>query len=247
MNRLLSTLIAVAGLLIVWETAVRVIGVRPIYLPSASSVLMDLWAGRDFLASSIVRTLTETLVGFVGGTMFGLVFGIIFANSKIAERMFFPYFIVSQTIPVIAFGALVIIWFGNGLLSKAIIAFYLTFFPVTVNTQRGLVAVDPQRVALFKSFGSSKLKLFWKLSLPTALPSIMVAIRIGIGMSLVGAIVGEWFGASIGLGVMLLQAMFNEQIVRLWSVILTCGVVGGSLYGIIAAFERRYVFWRTEV
>ena len=92
------------------------------------------------------------------------------------ERMLFPYFVVSQTIPVIAFGALIIMWFGNGMMSKAIIAFYLTFFPVTVNTQRGLVGVDEQRVALLRSFGADSFKTFVKLRFPYALPSIMVAL-----------------------------------------------------------------------
>ena len=161
--------------------------------------------------------------------------------------MLFPYFVVSQTIPVIAFGALVIMWFGNGILSKAIIAFYLTFFPVTVNTQRGLVGVDEQRVALLRSFGAGPLKTFVKLRFPYALPSIMVALRLGISLSLVGAIVGEWFGDVTGLGVILVQAMFNEQMARLWAVILICGLLGGGLYGLMTAVERRYVFWRSEV
>ena len=123
----------------------------------------------------------------------------------------------------------------------------MTFFPVTVNTQRGLAGVDEQRVALLRSFGADLLKMFVKLRFPHALPWIMVALRLGISLSLVGAIVGEWFGDVTGLGVMLVHAMFNEHMARLWAVILVCGLLGGALYSAITAIERRYVFWRAEV
>jgi NitT/TauT family transport system permease protein len=247
MSDILRPVLVLATVLIVWEAAVRGLEIRPFYLPAASVVLADLWGAPKLYADAILRTLTETLLGFVAGVLFGLACGIVFAHARFVERMLFPYFVVSQTIPVIAFGALIIMWFGNGILSKAIIAFYLTFFPVTVNTQRGLVGVDEQRVALLRSFGASSLKTFVKLRFPHALPSIMVALRLGISLSLVGAIVGEWFGDVTGLGVMLVHAMFNEHMARLWAVILVCGLLGGALYSAITAIERRYVFWRAEV
>lgn len=247
MSDILRPVLVFASVLIVWEAAVRGLSIRPFYLPAASAVLADLWGAPKLYVDAIVRTLTETLLGFVAGVLFGLACGILFAHARFMERMLFPYFVVSQTIPVIAFGALIIMWFGNGLLSKAIIAFYLTFFPVTVNTQRGLVGVDEQRVALLRSFGAGPFKTFVKLRFPYALPSIMVALRLGISLSLVGAIVGEWFGDVTGLGVMLLHAMFNEHMARLWGVILVCGLLGGALYSMITAIERRYVFWRAEV
>jgi NitT/TauT family transport system permease protein len=247
MSDILRPVLTFVALLVVWEAAVRGLAIRPFYLPAASVVLADLWSAPSLYFHAVVRTLTETLVGFVAGVLFGLACGTLFAHARFMERMLFPYFVVSQTIPVIAFGALIIMWFGNGLLSKAIIAFYLTFFPVTVNTQRGLSGVDEQRIALLRSFGAGSLKMFVKLRFPHALPSIMVALRLGISLSLVGAIVGEWFGDVTGLGVMLVHAMFNEHIARLWGVILICGLLGGALYSAVTAIERRYVFWRAEV
>ena len=247
MRDVLRPVLAFLVLLAVWEAAVRGLAIRPFYLPAASAVLADIWTLPWLYLAAIQRTLTETLLGFVAGSLFGLACGTLFAHARFVERMLFPFFVVSQTIPVIAFGALVIMWFGNGILSKAVIAFYLTFFPVTVNTQRGLAAIDEQRLQLMRSFGASKLAIFLKLRLPFALPQIMVALRLGISLSLVGAIVGEWFGDTQGLGVMLVQAMFNEEMARLWAVILVCGLVGGALYAIMTAIERRIVFWRAEV
>ena len=247
MREVLRPVLAFVVLLVVWEATVRGFAIRPFYLPAASAVLADIWALPKLYLAAIQRTLTETLLGFVAGSLFGFACGTLFAHARFIERMLFPFFVVSQTIPVIAFGALVVMWFGNGILSKAVIAFYLTFFPVTVNTQRGLAAIDEQRLQLMRSFGASKLAIFLKLRLPFALPQIMVALRLGISLSLVGAIVGEWFGDTQGLGVMLVQAMFNEEMARLWAVILVCGLVGGALYAIMTAIERRVVFWRAEV
>lgn len=157
--------------------------------------------------------------------------------------MLLPIFVAMQAVPVIAFGAIVVIWFGNGLASKVVIALYLTFFPVCVSTARGLARTDPAQVALLRSFGASADVIFRKLSLPVALPSIMTGLKLGISLSLVGAIVGEWFGDTLGLGVMLLQSLYFEDVTRVWVLILMLGVIGEGLFLIMAAIERRYVWW----
>lgn len=243
----LRPLLALAAMMVVWEVAVRGLSIREFYLPPISAVLADIWKMQGLYAQSVLRTGLETVLGFIAGSLFGLACGIVFAHARFVERMFFPFFVVSQTIPVIAFGALIVIWFGNGILAKVVIAFYLTFFPVTVNTLRGLLSVDEQRIALLRSFGAGQLKLFVKLRFPYALPSIFVAFRLGISLSLIGSIVGEWFGDTIGLGVMLLQAMFTESMPRLWGIVVVCGVLGTSLYGLIALIEKRVVWWRVEI
>jgi len=147
---------------------------------------------------------------------------------------------------VIAFGALVVLWFGNTLLAKAVIAFYLTFFPVTVNTLLGLGSVDHRQVALLRSFGASDRQLLFRLQLPTALPQIFVALRLASSLSLVGAIVGEWFGDTTGVGVMLLQAMFTENVPAMWAALLAAALLGTGFYAVVAAVERQLVFWRAE-
>jgi NitT/TauT family transport system permease protein len=242
--RMVATLVCLA---LAWEGLVRGLAIPGYYLPPFSAVFLQVWRSPELFAASVLRTGGETLLGFLAGGLFGLASGILFVHARIVERMFFPFFVLSQSVPVIAFGALIVIWFGNGILAKVAIAFYLTFFPVTVSTVRGLGAVDPQQVALLRSFGARELKLFLSLRFPTALPLIFVSLRLGIGLSLIGAIVGEWFGDTVGLGVMLLQAMFNEQMPRLWATIVTAAVLGSSLYLAIAAVEQRIVWWREEL
>jgi NitT/TauT family transport system permease protein len=239
-------LLGLAVTAVVWEGAVQLFGIRPVYLPRLSTILMSVAATPQAYINGFLRTLAETVLGFVAGAAFGILTGIAFFRLRALKDMVFPIFVVSQTIPVIAFGALVVLWFGNTLLAKAVIAFYLTFFPVTVNTLLGLDMVDPKQVALMRSFGASNGQLLLRLQLPTALPQIFVALRLASSLSLVGAIVGEWFGDTTGIGVLLLQAMFTENMVAIWGALLAAALLGTSFYAVVAAAERRLVFWSAE-
>jgi len=241
-----SPLFAALALALVWELAVQALKISPRYLPALSAVLRDAWSVWPQLLASFNRTLLETLLGFATGATFGCLCGITFSYVRLMERAVFPLFVISQTVPVVAFGALIVIWFGNSLLAKVVTAFFLTFFPVTVNTLHGLASCDPQRIALMRSFGARGPSMFFKLALPSALPQILVGLRLGIGLSLVGSIVGEWFGETLGLGVMLIEAMNSDQIVRIWVVIVACGLMVALLYSVLTLIERKVIWWRAE-
>jgi len=243
----LRGVITIAVIAAVWEGVVVAAGIKPYYLPRLSVILSAIAALPDAYFSGFVRTLTETLLGYAAGALVGVMNGVLFHRSRLLRETVFPLFVISQTIPVIAFGAVVVLWFGNTILAKALIAFYLTFFPVTVNTLTGLEAVDKRQVDLLRSFGATRLALLFKLQLPAALPQIFVALRLACTLSLLGAIAGEWFGDTTGLGVLLLQAMYNEQFVALWAAILMAGLLGTSFYGLVAWAEHKTVFWRSEL
>jgi len=244
-RRLLMHPFVVTLLLVIlfWQGSVTLFSVSPRYLPSIDAVAQDMRDNAGLLLTSTARTLLETLLGFTLGTLFGVACGILFFYVSWIDRAWFPLFVVSQTIPVIAFGALVVIWFGNTLLAKVMIAFYLTFLPVTLNTKRGLQMVDPLHISLLRSFGASGLKRFLILHLPAAAPSIFVALKLGISLSLVGAIVGEWFGDTVGLGVLLIQSMYNEDVVRMWTLIVICGLTGALLYALVERCEQKLAWW----
>jgi NitT/TauT family transport system permease protein len=237
---------AVLIVALLWLVCVPLFKIEPRYLPALPAVIADAASVWRELAAGFWRTFLETVLGFLAGSLLGIAFGIAFASSRLLERALFPIFVALQTVPVIAFGAIVVIWFGNTILAKVVIALYLAFFPVAVNTLRGLEQADPQRIALMRSFGASRLTLFLKLQLPTAAPNIIIGMKLAVALSLAGAVVGEWFGDTVGLGVMLLQALYFEQIARVWVLIIACGVLGTLLYGALALLERRFVWWRPD-
>ena len=232
--------------LVLWEVAVRVLEVSPDKLPAPSAILLTIGSGRSALASAVAATLYEAVLGLVGGTVIGVLSGIAFARFRLLERMFLPYFVASQAVPIIAFGAIIIMWFGNGLASKALIAAYLSFFPVAVNTLAGIRSVDAGEIGMLRSFGAGAFTILRKLQLPAALPAMFTAIRLGAGLALVGAIVGEWFGATQGLGAVLLTAMYDYRIPQLWAGILLTGLTGIVLFSVVAFLQRKIVWWQVE-
>jgi len=190
LRKLIRLLLGLVVAAVIWEGAVQLFGIRPYYLPRLSTILMAIAATPRAYVDGFLRTLAETLIGFASGGAFGVLMGVVFFRVRALREMVFPIFVVSQTIPVIAFGALVVLWFGNTLLAKAIIAFYLTFFPVTVNTLLGLETVDPKQVALMRSFGEAVTAQNRCIRLITSNPIIRRKPRNNIGsrrMSLLGS------------------------------------------------------------
>jgi NitT/TauT family transport system permease protein len=149
--------------------------------------------------------------------------------------------VASQTVPILAIAPMVIIWLKAGWVSVAVISAYLTFFPVTINTLRGLRSPDPVAVELMRSYAASNWQTLWKLRFPAALPYIFTALKVSATASVVGAIIGELpSGIRDGLGGAILN--FNQYYItgpeKLWASILITAVVGIAFYLIIIALER---------
>lgn len=193
------------------------------------------------LVQSALVTIQEALVGFILGALLGLALGIIFAHSNLLERALVPYVVASQTIPILAIAPMVVVWLKAGWWSVAILAAYLVFFPVTINTLRGLRSPDPRAVELMKSYAASSWSTLWKVRFPAALPYVFTALKIGATTSIVGAIIGELpSGIRDGLGGAILN--FNQyyaiQPHKLWAVIIFTAVVGILFFVSVSLLER---------
>lgn len=237
---------SVLAMLFLWQATVAVFGISPDKLPAPSIILATIWRQRATFAAATGTTLEEALLGLVAGTVIGVGSGILLWRFRLLQLMFLPYLVAAQAVPIIAFGAIIIMWFGNGVSSKVAIAVYLSFFPVVVNTLLGIRSVDPGEISLLRSFGAQPRVILFKLQLPAALPSIFTAVRVGASLALVGAIVGEWFGATRGLGVILLAAMFDYQVPQLWAGILLTGLAGTALYAGVVLLQRSVAWWQVE-
>ncbi len=193
------------------------------------------------LAQAAVVTMQEAFVGFVIGTVLGLMLGTIFAHSTLLERALVPYVVASQTIPILAIAPMVVLWLRAGWWSVALLAAYLCFFPVTINTLRGLRSPDPRAIELMKSYAATRWTTLWKVRLPAALPYIFTALKIAATTSIVGAIIGELpSGIREGLGGAILN--FNQyyaiQPQKLWATIIFTAVVGIVFFISVTLVER---------
>lgn len=193
-------------------------------------------------------TLREALVGFLIGGMVGFGLGVLFVRSATAERAFMPYVVASQTVPIIAIAPMVVVWGGRlavpQWLTVSIIAAYLTFFPVVINTVRGLRSPEATSMELMRSYASTPNETLWKVQVPAALPYIFTALKVSAAASVIGAIVGELpAGFRGGLGRDLLQ--FSQQFTaapqKLFAAVIIAGLAGILFVGVVTLAEHRLV------
>lgn len=198
----------------------------------------------EILFRASLFTLLEAFAGFLIGGILGFSLGVLFAHSNLLERGLLPYVVASQTVPLLAIAPMVVIWLGGSWLSVAVIAAYLTFFPVTINTLRGLRSPQPTALELMRSYAATPWEILWKLRVPAALPYIFTALKISATASVVGAIIGELpSGIANGLGRVILN--FNQYYAtgpeKLWATILFASLTGMTFFLIIVILEKIFV------
>jgi NitT/TauT family transport system permease protein len=199
----------------------------------------------EVLWDAALFTAKEAAVGFALGASIGFLLGVLLAHSRLLQRGFLPYIVASQTIPILAVAPMVVVWMGGrgfpDWFSVSVISAYLTFFPVAINTLRGLTSVDPRALELMNSYASNTLQILWKLRLPTSLPYLFAAFKISATASVVGAIIGE-LPASIqdGLGGAILN--FNQYYSttpeNLWATNLVAAALGIVFFLVVVIVEK---------
>ena len=186
----------------------------------------------------------EALVGFLMGASLGFFIAVSLVHSRLMQRAFLPYIVASQTIPMLAVAPMVVVWLQAGWLSVAVIAAYLTFFPVAINTLRGLQSADPRAHELLRTYAASRWKVLWHLRVPASLPYLFSALKVSATASVVGAIIGE-LPSSIegGLGGAILN--FNQYYslvpANLWATNLIAAALGIAFFLAVVVAEKLIV------
>ena len=193
-------------------------------------------------------TAKEAVVGFALGAVFGFALGVVMSQWRVFQRGFLPFVVASQTVPILAVAPIVVVYLGTlhvaAWFSVAVIAAYLTFFPVAINTLRGLLSTDRRAVELMRSFAASRWRILWTLRVPAALPYIFSALKISATACVVGAIIGE-APSSIqeGLGGYIVN--FNQYYTlnpqNLWATNVIAALLGISFFLVIVVAEKLIV------
>jgi len=223
---------------------------RPV-LPAPHQVIVEIWettvekkiTSKRSLVYHTGITLSSTLMGFLIGTTLGILLAIGIVHSRVLDKSLMPWIISSQTIPILAIAPMIIVVLNavgiSGLLPKAMISTYLSFFPVTVGMVKGLRSPEVMHMDLMHTYSATRIQTFWKLRLPYAVPYLFTSMKIGMAASLVGAIVGELpTGAVAGLGARLLAGSYYGQTVQIWSALLMAAFLAGSLVALIGVLEK---------
>jgi NitT/TauT family transport system permease protein len=188
-------------------------------------------------------TLTATMLGFIIGTGAGILLAVGIVYNRAMDASVMPWAIASQTIPIIALAPMIIVVLNSigisGVVPKAIIAAYLSFFPVVVGMVKGLRAPDGMQMDLMKTYSATGLAVFLKLRLPTSMPYLFTSLKVGIAAALVGTIVGELPVQQGGLGVRLLSGSYYGQTVQIWAALFAAALLAAGLVGVVGIIERR--------
>jgi len=188
-------------------------------------------------------TLSATLLGFAMGTGLGILLAVGIVYSRAMDMSVMPWVITSQTIPILAVAPMIIVVLNavgvSGLLPKAIISMYLSFFPVVVGMVKGLRAPDAMQMDQMRTWNTSKAETFWKLRLPSSMPYLFPSLKIAMAASLVGAIVGELpTGAVAGLGARLLAGSYYGQTIQIWSALISAAILAAILVALIGVLQN---------
>jgi NitT/TauT family transport system permease protein len=211
-------------------------------LPAPHQIAEEIWettvekkitSKRSLIYHSSI-TLSSTIVGFMLGTVLGVVLAVSIVENRALESSLMPWIIASQTIPILAIAPMIIVVLNSlgfsGLLPKALISTYLSFFPIVVGMVKGLRSPDIILVDLMKTYNSSKVDIFFKLRLPASVPFLFTSMKVAIAISLVGAIVGELpTGAVAGLGARLLTGSYYGQTIQIWSALIMASILAATL------------------
>lgn len=223
---------------------------RPV-LPAPHQVARGLWEGIAGQAITSKRslvwhgwvTLSATILGFATGTGLGILLAVGIVHNRAMDLSVMPWAIASQTVPILAIAPMVIVVMASlnvtGLVPKAVISAYLSFFPVLVGMVKGLRSPDAMQLDLLKTYNASTAATLLKLRLPASMPYLFASLKVGVAASLVGTIVGELpAGATAGLGARLLSGSYYGQTIQIWAALFAAAALAAGLVLAIGAIER---------
>jgi NitT/TauT family transport system permease protein len=223
---------------------------RPV-LPAPHQVIQEIWKTTALMNPSSKRslvyhgwvTLSSTLLGFAMGTLLGILLAVAIVHNRAMDRSMMPWVIASQTIPILAIAPMIIVVLNavglSGLVPKALISTYLSFFPVVVGMVKGLRSPEAIQLDLMRTYNASGSQVFWKLRWPSAMPYLFTSMKVAVAISLVGAIVGELpTGAVAGLGARLLAGSYYGQTIQIWSALFAAAAIAAVLVMMVGLAHR---------
>jgi NitT/TauT family transport system permease protein len=247
-KRLIPIFLSILAFLLGWYLLTRYGNIPEFILPSPYSVWARfLQAIKDgSLPYHTGITLLEIVLGLLAGVVFATVVGYVLAKSRSLERVLSPYLVASQAIPVVAIAPLLVIWLGDGILSKVVICSLIVFFPVLVNTIVGVRAVPTALYDLMNSLHATRTQILLKVEVPASLPVFLGGLRIGATLSVIGAIVGELVSAEQGLGYLLQLGDFQYDTAMVFVAVFTLVALALMLYGVVTLLEKRFLKWQNK-
>lgn len=240
----LPAVLAVAGLLLLWEIVCLVGLVPGFMLPSPVKVARAFVSDFPLLMRNSAVTLKEAFLGLAIGVGLGFVFAVLMDAFAVVRKAFYPLLVITQTIPTVAIAPLLVLWFGYETAPKVVLIVLTTFFPLTVGLTDGFREADRDAINLLRSMGAGTAQIFRYIKLPSALPQFFSGLRIAAAYSVVGAVISEWLGGFAGLGVYMTRVRSSYSFDKMFAVIILISAISLLLMGLIGLLERALTPYR---
>ncbi len=244
MHRYFPSILVFILVTALWEAVVRLFNINVFLLPAPHAIFQEFTSNYATLLEYGMNTFREALAGFALGCGLGILVAIVAIRWHVLADLLLPVAVASNSIPIIAFAPLAIVWFGIDAGSKIAIVALMCFFPTMISTFRGLTSLPPGALDLMRSYAAPEKDIFLKLRVPSALPYIFNAFKLSSTLSMIGAIVAEFFGGSVKLlGVYIKTEASILHTTRAWSAIIVACLLGIIFYLAISFVEKLVMPW----
>jgi len=249
LKRNLPAILLFVATIVLWETLVRVLQIQKFLLPAPSVIWESFITNFDRLRHIGWFTAQEALGGFAIGCTAGIVVALATARWTLVNETLMPFAIAANSVPIIAFAPILNNWFGvDNPFSKMMIVAVIVFFPMMINTVRGLTLVDPAAIELMRSYAASEFTILRKVRFPNALPYMFNAFKVAATLSMIGAVVSEYFGGNrSALGVYITQEAAQFRFQNSWAAIIVACIIGITFYLVVLGAERLTIPWHSSV
>jgi NitT/TauT family transport system permease protein len=236
-----SSVGVLAAVLVIWEIAVRLLGVAEFTLPAPSAIVQK--ADWGMVLTGTGSTAVAVVLGFAVGNAAGLALAVLIAASRSVASVVYPVTLSLRSIPVIALAPFITLAFGRGLLATVIVAALIVFFPTLVNVVLGLRSVEREALELMRVLNCSPVDVFRRVRLPAAMPAFFAALRIAAPSAVLGVMIAEWVIGRPGLGQVILTQALALETPTMWGAIFASTLLAGVAFGIVALAERLLIPW----
>jgi NitT/TauT family transport system permease protein len=234
--------------LALWEVLTRVLNVESFLLPKPSEIADRLIANFEIIREAALNTLFEAIGGFVAGTLLGIAVAFATVRWTAAREGLMPFAIAANSVPIIAIAPITNAMFSlTSPVSKMAVVAVVVFFPIMINTARGLTEVDPAELELMRSYASKPSSVLWRVRIPNALPYLFSALKVASALSIIAAIVAEYFGGPQDvLGQYIISKAQLFLFPEAWAAIVVASLIGILFYGLVLLAERVFMPWHVS-
>jgi NitT/TauT family transport system permease protein len=228
-----------------WQLADFIFNIKEVILPNPLEISNQIINNFFILLDNTGITMLESFCGFIIGSISAVSIAILFTYSSNSKKALYPYAIALKATPLYALAPILVMWFGNGIMSKIVMSSLVAFFPVLVGAVKGFTSVEQEQIDLFRSFSASRWQIFKKLRFPSSLPYIFPALKIATTLAVVGSTIAEFTGSSKGIGHLIVNSSYYLETSLMFSGIIFISLAGVFFFYLVNLIEKKIVFWQT--